>query len=260
MRGRTGTGDEDRPWICERSSSRRDSIGARARPDAPPSPKSCDQERQGISIRPGPAWYALADIADKDGDYAGAVARLERGKAYLRGHAAIPLKHSATVLGNFETFDRTVTPPTSGAGRPLIRSGPSSARGSPDELSAIGTTLLENISTPTRRSSAAKNAKSWSRFARRDVEGAAREHRCHRRCLRSHSRGKTSAASAVATSPPWRKRSDEPHRLRAFISTRTDAHALHPAIWRTFPRITLPRRPARPPRMSSSVASSNTSA
>ena len=55
------------------------------------------------------AWYALADLADKEGDYAGAVARLERGKAILREHAAVPLRHSAIVLGQLEAFGRAMT-------------------------------------------------------------------------------------------------------------------------------------------------------
>ncbi len=55
------------------------------------------------------AWAALADVADKNGEFAMAVSHMARCKELLLPHASVPQRHSASVLGWLQAFNETVT-------------------------------------------------------------------------------------------------------------------------------------------------------
>jgi tetratricopeptide (TPR) repeat protein len=55
------------------------------------------------------AWAALADMADKEGDYQQAVADMERCKEIHLAHARVYQMHSDLVLGNLKQFNGSVT-------------------------------------------------------------------------------------------------------------------------------------------------------
>lgn len=65
-----------------------------------------------LKVNPGTkaqAWAALADLADKAGDYAKAVEHMEQAKAILRAHAEVARRHASTVLPPLEAFGRSIT-------------------------------------------------------------------------------------------------------------------------------------------------------
>ena len=55
------------------------------------------------------AWAALADVADKNGEFALAVSHMARCKELLLPLATVPLRHSAAVLGWLQAFNEAVT-------------------------------------------------------------------------------------------------------------------------------------------------------
>ncbi len=55
------------------------------------------------------AWAALADIADKEGNYEQAVGLMARCKDLQIAHAQVFQRHSAVVLGSLESFNESVT-------------------------------------------------------------------------------------------------------------------------------------------------------
>lgn len=55
------------------------------------------------------AWAALADIADKEGDYEQAVDLMARCKEIQIAHAQVFQRHSEIVLGNLQRFNESVT-------------------------------------------------------------------------------------------------------------------------------------------------------
>lgn len=92
------------------------------------------------------AWAALAEIADKAGDYEQAMADMERCKQIQLAHAQVFQKHSEVVLGNLKRFNESVT-----AGDLRRWRAHGDAFGPPARLAQLtsfprsGTTLLENV-------------------------------------------------------------------------------------------------------------------
>jgi tetratricopeptide (TPR) repeat protein len=92
------------------------------------------------------AWAALADMADKEGDYEQAIANMERCKEIQIAHAQVFQRHSDVVLGNLKRFNESVT------ANDLRRwRGQQNSLGPPARLVHLtsfprsGTTLLENV-------------------------------------------------------------------------------------------------------------------
>lgn len=92
------------------------------------------------------AWAALAEMADKEGDYEQAVANMGRCKEIQLAHAQVFQKHSEVVLGNLQRFDESVS-----AGDLRRWRAQQPALGPPARLAQLtsfprsGTTLLENV-------------------------------------------------------------------------------------------------------------------
>jgi tetratricopeptide (TPR) repeat protein len=91
------------------------------------------------------AWAALADIADKSGDFALAVSHMGRCKELQLAEAALPRRHSAAVLGWLRAFNESVN------GDDLRRWQTAPPPSAPARLAQLtsfprsGTTLLESI-------------------------------------------------------------------------------------------------------------------
>ena len=92
------------------------------------------------------AWAALADMADKEGDYGQAIANMGRCKEIQIAHAEIFQRHSDVVLGNLRRFNESVT------AEDLLRwRAQQNALGWPARVAQLtsfprsGTTLLENV-------------------------------------------------------------------------------------------------------------------
>jgi len=91
------------------------------------------------------AWAALAELADKEGEFALAVSHMLKCKELLLPHAEVPRRHSAAVLGQLQSLGESVTredihrwqsakPASAGARLTQLTSFPRS-----------GTTLLESV-------------------------------------------------------------------------------------------------------------------
>lgn len=92
------------------------------------------------------AWAMLADMADRDGDAAGAMGMLERAKELLRPVAADLLRTAQVVLGAWDRVGRTLTPEIvrrwiTAGGTPAFARPAAHLLGFPRS----GTTLLENV-------------------------------------------------------------------------------------------------------------------
>lgn len=92
------------------------------------------------------AWAALADIADKEGDYEQAVALMARCKDIQLAHAEVFQRHSDAVLGNLKRFNEAVTAEDLRRWRAQAKDLGTPARVA--QLTSFprsGTTLLENV-------------------------------------------------------------------------------------------------------------------
>lgn len=90
------------------------------------------------------AWAALASLADAAGDYAGAVARMEEGKAILRPLSGLAAQHSRIALGHWETLGRKLTAADFHRWQ-SPRAEPPARVAQLAGFPRSGTTLLENI-------------------------------------------------------------------------------------------------------------------
>jgi tetratricopeptide (TPR) repeat protein len=92
------------------------------------------------------AWAALADIADKEGDYEQAVALMLRCKEIQLAHAQVFQRHSEIVLGNLQRFNESVTTEDLRRWRAqAIDLDPPARVAHLTSFPRSGTTLLENI-------------------------------------------------------------------------------------------------------------------
>ncbi|MFO1513512.1 MAG: sulfotransferase [Verrucomicrobiota bacterium] len=92
------------------------------------------------------AWAALADIADKEGDYAQAVNLMARCKEVQLAHAQVFQRHSEIVLGNLQRFNESVTADDLRRWRAQANDlGPTARVAHLTSFPRSGTTLLENI-------------------------------------------------------------------------------------------------------------------
>jgi thioredoxin-like negative regulator of GroEL len=92
------------------------------------------------------AWAALADMADKEGDYEQAVANMGRCKEIQIAHAAVFQRHSDVVLGNLKRFNEAVTTDDLRRWRAQQNSfGPPARLVHLTSFPRSGTTLLENV-------------------------------------------------------------------------------------------------------------------
>ena len=92
------------------------------------------------------AWAALADLADKEGDYAQAVADMARCKEIQLAHAQVFQRHSEVVLGNLKRFNESVTTEDLQRWRSQANElGPPARVAHLTSFPRSGTTLLENI-------------------------------------------------------------------------------------------------------------------
>jgi Sulfotransferase family/Tetratricopeptide repeat len=91
------------------------------------------------------AWAALADISDKEGDYAQAVELMARCKEIHLAHAQVFQRHSEIVLGNLERFNEAVTAEDLRRWRAQGDLGPPARVAQLTSFPRSGTTLLENI-------------------------------------------------------------------------------------------------------------------
>lgn len=92
------------------------------------------------------AWAALADIADKEGDYEQAVILMARCKDIQIAHAQVFQRHSEVVLGNLQRFNESVTAEALHRWRAQqTELGPPARVAHLTSFPRSGTTLLENI-------------------------------------------------------------------------------------------------------------------
>jgi tetratricopeptide (TPR) repeat protein len=92
------------------------------------------------------AWAALADIADKEGDYEQAVDLMARCKDIQIAHAKVFQRHSEIVLGNLQRFNESVTAEDLHRWRAQQNEiGPPARVAHLTSFPRSGTTLLENI-------------------------------------------------------------------------------------------------------------------
>ncbi len=92
------------------------------------------------------AWAALADIADKEGDYEQAVKLMARCKEIQLAHAQVFQRHSEVVLGNLQRFNESVTAEDLRRWRsPQNDFGPPARVAHLTSFPRSGTTLMENI-------------------------------------------------------------------------------------------------------------------
>jgi tetratricopeptide (TPR) repeat protein len=92
------------------------------------------------------AWAALADLADKEGDYAQAVAHMVHCKEIQLAHAQVFQRHSEVVLGNLKRFNESVTIEDLRRWRSQSNElGPPARVAHLTSFPRSGTTLLENI-------------------------------------------------------------------------------------------------------------------
>ncbi len=92
------------------------------------------------------AWAALADIADKEGNYEQAIADMGRCKEIQIAHAEVFQRHSDVVLGNLKRFNESVTAEDLRRWRAQHNSlGPPARLAHLTSFPRSGTTLLENV-------------------------------------------------------------------------------------------------------------------
>lgn len=92
------------------------------------------------------AWAALADIADKEGEYSQAVADMTHCKEIQIAHAQVCQRHSDVVLGNLKRFNESVTAEDLHRWRSQQQElGPPARVAHLTSFPRSGTTLLENI-------------------------------------------------------------------------------------------------------------------
>ncbi len=91
------------------------------------------------------AWAALADMADKEGDYSEAVARMKKCKDIQLSHAQIFQSHSDVVLGNLQRFGESVTTEHLRRWRAQEGLEPPARVAQLTGFPRSGTTLLENV-------------------------------------------------------------------------------------------------------------------
>ncbi|MEO6033919.1 MAG: sulfotransferase [Verrucomicrobiota bacterium] len=92
------------------------------------------------------AWAALADIADKEGDYEQAVDLMARCKNIQIAHAEVFQRHSEMVLGNLRRFNESVTAEDLRRWRAQQNDlGPPTRVAHLTSFPRSGTTLLENV-------------------------------------------------------------------------------------------------------------------
>lgn len=92
------------------------------------------------------AWAALADIADKEGDYEQAIADMARCKEIHIAHARVFQLHSDVVLGNLRRFNDSVTAEDFRRWRAQQNEiGPPARLTHLTSFPRSGTTLLENV-------------------------------------------------------------------------------------------------------------------
>jgi len=92
------------------------------------------------------AWAALADIADKEGDYEQAVDLMAHCKDIQIAHAQVFQRHSEIVLGNLQRFNEAVTTENLRRWRAQQNEiGPPARVAHLTSFPRSGTTLLENI-------------------------------------------------------------------------------------------------------------------
>ncbi len=92
------------------------------------------------------AWAALADIADKEGDYEQAVNLMARCKDIQIAHAQVFQHHSDVVLGNLQRFNESVTAEDFRRWRAQQNDlGPPTRVAHLTSFPRSGTTLLENV-------------------------------------------------------------------------------------------------------------------
>lgn len=92
------------------------------------------------------AWAALADIADKEGNYEEAVDLMVRCKEIQIAHAQVFQRHSDVVLGNLQRFNESVTAQDLRRWRAQQSDlGPPARVAHLTSFPRSGTTLLENV-------------------------------------------------------------------------------------------------------------------
>jgi tetratricopeptide (TPR) repeat protein len=91
------------------------------------------------------AWAALADIADKEGNYEQAVDLMARCKDIQIAHAQVFQRHSDIVLGNLKRFNESVTAAHLRRWRAQKDLEPSARVAQLTGFPRSGTTLLENV-------------------------------------------------------------------------------------------------------------------